>query len=242
MDVVPDAGAVVVTGSYARGLATETSDLDIKAFTRTRSGPYFTWFEERREGSPLHVSAGVKGLNQWLAWRSEAAQWALGFPAVYEARFVWAEDWARERLGDPPTHVHPPASVELEDFIEATMKAKRAAIAGDVPGLRLYAHDAGLLAPRLLYPCNPEREVTSRREALEAALTLPLAPMNYPEDLRICLGLVPGDDDAVHTSVGRLATGLLAFLRERKPDVDDQPELARYLADGTLERHVRSLP
>jgi hypothetical protein len=31
---------------------------------------------------------------------------------------------------------------------------------------------------------------------------------------------------------------LLAFLRERKPDVDDRPDIAGYLADGTLERHL----
>jgi hypothetical protein len=40
-------------------------------------------------------------------------------------------------------------------------------------------------------------------------------------------------------AVARLGSELLAFIRERTPNVDDQPELTRYLADGTLERHLR---
>jgi hypothetical protein len=31
---------------------------------------------------------------------------------------------------------------------------------------------------------------------------------------------------------------MFSFLRERLPDVDDQPWLTRYLSDGTLERHL----
>jgi hypothetical protein len=31
---------------------------------------------------------------------------------------------------------------------------------------------------------------------------------------------------------------LLAFPRQHKPDVDSQPDIAHYLADGTLERHL----
>jgi hypothetical protein len=39
--------------------------------------------------------------------------------------------------------------------------------------------------------------------------------------------------------VARLGRDLLDFLREHAADVDDQPELVRYLNDGTLERHLR---
>jgi len=54
----------------------------------------------------------------------------------------------------------------------------------------------------------------------------------------VCLGLVPADDDAVRGAAFRLGRELLAFLRERRPDVDPQPDIAEYLADGTLERHL----
>jgi hypothetical protein len=54
----------------------------------------------------------------------------------------------------------------------------------------------------------------------------------------VCLGVVEASDDDMHTACLRLARELLAFLRERAPDVDPQPDIARYLADGTLERHL----
>lgn len=81
-------------------------------------------------------------------------------------------------------------------------------------------------------------KVCDRRAALEAALSLRVAPEHYRDDLSVCLGLVPVDDDAVQEAALRLGRELLAFLRERKPDVDDQPDIAGYLADGTLERHL----
>ena len=36
----------------------------------------------------------------------------------------------------------------------------------------------------------------------------------------------------------RIASDGLGLLRERAPYVDHQPEISRYLADGTLERHL----
>ncbi|CAN5800332.1 hypothetical protein BH20ACT14_BH20ACT14_04810 [soil metagenome] len=49
---------------------------------------------------------------------------------------------------------------------------------------------------------------------------------------------MPADDDVVGAAALRLGRQLLAFLRERKPDVDDQPDIAGYLAEVTLERHL----
>jgi hypothetical protein len=49
---------------------------------------------------------------------------------------------------------------------------------------------------------------------------------------------VPLGDAEVAAAADRLARGLLAFLRERRPDIDPQPELARRLGDGTLERQL----
>ena len=39
-------------------------------------------------------------------------------------------------------------------------------------------------------------------------------------------------------AVALLGSDLLAFQREHAPDVDQQPEITRFLADGTLERHL----
>jgi hypothetical protein len=63
-------------------------------------------------------------------------------------------------------------------------------------------------------------------------------PADYASNLLVCLGLTPASAAEVKAALGRLGSKLLAFLREHAPDVDDQPELARYLADGTLERHL----
>ena len=67
---------------------------------------------------------------------------------------------------------------------------------------------------------------------------LPVAPDGYADDMAMCLALRPTGDAEVVAAALRLARGLLAFLRARKPDVDSQPDLARYLADGTLQRHL----
>jgi hypothetical protein len=118
------------------------------------------------------------------------------------------------------------------------LKAKRAAHNGDELGLRWFAQAAVGLAPALLIPVNEERIVRDRRDALDAALNLAVAPADYTADLAVCLGLTAASAEQVRAAVARLGSRLLAFLRERAPDVDAQPELSRYLADGTLERHL----
>jgi hypothetical protein len=80
--------------------------------------------------------------------------------------------------------------------------------------------------------------VHDRREALTAALALRVTPEHYGADLPVVLGLVEAGDPAVIDAALRLGRELLAFLREHHPDVDAQPDIARYLADGTLERHL----
>ena len=240
-ELEPTAIAILVTGSYARGEAYADSDLDIRVVTRGRpSFDYRMWFEPRRDAKPLHVSPGVRSLEQFMAERDEPARWrwALGFPVLEEMRYVWAEDDARALIGNPPSIVRPPAPPELEDFVEFVTKVRRASDRGDGVGVRLYAPYAALLAPGLLRSLNDEVVVCDRREALDTALSLRVAPEHYRDDLSVSLGLLPADDAAVAEAALRLGRELLAFLRERKPDVDDQPDIAGYLADGTLERHL----
>ena len=97
---------------------------------------------------------------------------------------------------------------------------------------------AAALAPGLLRTLNAEVVVRDRREALDAALSLRVAPGHVRDDLTVCLGLVGADDAGVAQAALRLAAELLALLRQHAPDVDPQPDIAQYLADGTLERHL----
>lgn len=231
--------AILVSGSYAKGTADESSDLDVQVVTQSEPLiAYRMWFEERSGAEPLHVSSSVKSLDGWLAKRNESQNWALGFSVLHVVRYVCATAEARARFGDPPSHLHPPSPPELEDFVEFVQKVRRCAGTKDGVGARIFARAAALLAPTLLLPLNDGVLVHDRREALEAALSLRAAPEHYRDDLSVCLGLVPADDLAVEQAALRLGRELLAFLRECGPDLDDQPDIARYLADGTLERHL----
>lgn len=235
----PSTIAILVTGSYAKGTADEDSDLDIRAVTdEDPVVRYRTWFQDRPGAKPLHVSAGAKTATAWLRERELPQQWTLGFPGLYVATYVWATDGARRLLGEDPSNRHPPAPPELEDFVELLVKVGRSARRGDATGTRLYARGVGELAPRLLIPLNEERIVSDRREALEAALSLTVAPDHYRADVSVCLGLVPAGDGEVSESALRLGRELLAFLRVNAPEVDDQPDVGSYLRDGTLERHL----
>jgi phosphoribosyl-AMP cyclohydrolase len=237
----PGAIGVMARGSYARGLATPQSDLDLTALTTLapRVG-YRTWFEARAGGRPLHVSAGAETLDEWRQDAGEPARWSLGFPTEETGLWIWATAAARAAGGDPPVVRRPAAGPELEDLCEAATKVQRAFAAGDGLGGRWHAGDLAELAPRLLIPLNPERRVRDRREALAAALELTVAPPGYQAAMLTALGLAPADDAAVAAAALGLARALLAFLRARAPTVDRQPDLARYLADGTLEGQLRA--
>jgi phosphoribosyl-AMP cyclohydrolase len=234
----PEAMAVLLRGSYSKGTAAPASDLDLVAITPSPRAAYRTWFEEQAGDAPLHVSAAATTADAWLAKTATPARWSIGFPAINAAAYLWADDETRTRLGDDPSLRHPAAEPELEDFLEFVLKAKRAANAGDELGLRWFAQSAAALAPTLMIAVNDERIVSDRRDALDAALTLADSPADYASDMVVCLGLTSASGGEVKASVARLGSELLAFLRERAPDVDDQPELTSYLADGTLERHL----
>jgi phosphoribosyl-AMP cyclohydrolase len=235
----PDSIAVLLTGSHGRGNASPTSDLDLTAITaREPRVPYRTWFAPRADASPLHVSTAATTATGWLDRTRTPARWALGFPSITEARYLWAAQEPRALIGEPPSLRRPAAAPQLEDFVDFVLKAKRSAVDDDRLGLRWSAHAAGLLAPGHLIASNPMRVVTDRRDALDAALALRVAPPHYRQDLGVCLGLTPSTAAAVRRAVARLGAELLAFLREHTPGVDPQPELARYLSDGTLQRHL----
>jgi phosphoribosyl-AMP cyclohydrolase len=238
-DLEPATVAILVSGSYAKETADEASDLDLQVVTQGEPvAPYRMWFEERTDAKPLHVSPSVKSLAVWLAKRDEPQAWSFGLPVEHVVRYVWATAEARAALGDPPTNRHPPAPPELEDFVEYAQKLRRLEARGDFPLMRLRARQAAMLAPGLLRAVNDDVLVHDTGEALEAALTFAAAPQHYREDMTVCLGLVRAHDAEVFDAALRLARELLALLREHAPDADPQPDIARYLADGTLERHL----
>jgi phosphoribosyl-AMP cyclohydrolase len=238
-ELEPDTIAVVLAGSYARGAADEHSDLDVRAITdRDPRVAYRTWFAERPGRGPLHVSLGARSLADWLAASEEPAWWALGFPFLYRAEYVWATPEARARLGPDPSILRPAGPPQLEALVEVAAKVQRARVNRDPAGVRLYARKLAELSPCLLTALNEPVVVETPRAALDAARSLRVAPEHYGEDLSVCVGLTGTNDEDVGRAGERLARELLAFLRERKPDVDLQPDLARYLADGTLERRL----
>jgi hypothetical protein len=82
--------AVLLRGSHARGTGDAHSDLDVTAVTHgDPAAPYRTWFAERPGLPPLHVSVGARAIERWLEHGRRPAQWALGLPAIEEARYLW---------------------------------------------------------------------------------------------------------------------------------------------------------
>ena len=235
----PDAIAVLLRGSHARGVADVHSDLDVTAITTEEPRAlYRTWFADRSSLAPLHVSVGSSSVERWLERGREPAKWALGLAATEEARYLWHTGDAITRLGDPPSRYHPLATPELEDFVEAAVKAARGRATGDPVRLRVSARLAAELTPRLLLSLNAPVVARDRRDALRLALELANVPNGYRDDLATCLGLTAAGDATVGSAIKRLSISLLAFVREHHPEVDSQPGVADCLLDGTLGRHV----
>jgi hypothetical protein len=228
----PDTIGVLARGSHARGDATPTSDLDLGAVTlggRTRA--YRTWFV-----GDLHVSISIASVEEERARRAEPANWSLGFAVDDPAVWVWKTAAAAAALGDPPDLSRPPGAPELEDFVEACAKALRA---DDRVAFRLAARSAANEAPALLRDLNAPERVSGPAAAVQAAVGYATAPEGWRDDLAMAWGLTPVPDEELRRAVERLARGTLALLRERRSTVGDaQPELTRYLHDGTLERHL----
>jgi phosphoribosyl-AMP cyclohydrolase len=239
----PDAIAILLKGSAARGDAGPHSDVDFDVLTA--SGPreaYLAYLGETGEGWLTHVSVAVCDLDSWLAQAAEPVEWAFPWPAAEATRLVWARDETlRERLARPFLP-HPPAAAELEDFIAGFGKVKNAHVAENELALRLAAQGLARFCPSLLRLVNPEVRVGTGYEALLASLELPVSPPGYREDLLVCLGLVGRATtvDEVYAAAHRLVTGVVALLQPhaQRLATEFEPDLAAYLADGTLQRYI----
>ena len=235
----PSVAGILVHGSYATGRASRESDLDLALFIEGKpSEHYRTWFEARDGLAPLHVSARCDlNLDVWSEERGEPEDWALGFPVELPHRWLWHGDpRLAELLGDYPVMSKPGSPPEIEDMVDAAVKTRRHARCGDELSARLEAQAAARFAAPAVCALNDPKPVTDPPSALAAVLGLPVAPRGWKVDFPVSMGLTTAALDEIVEATIRLVRGTLRLARERNPGVDRQPEIERYLIDGTLER------
>ena len=233
---------ILVHGSYATGRASYDSDLDLALFIEGRpSEHYRTWFEARDGLAPLHVSARCDlTIGVWDEEREEPEDWALGLPVKLPHVWLWHGDGRlAELLGDHPVLSKPGGPPEIEDMVDAALKMRRHASGDDELGARLDAQAAARFAAPTVCALNDPGPVTDPRSALAAVLALPIAPPGWQADLPVAMGLTTAAVGEIAETTIRLVSGTLRLARERNPGVDRQPEIERYLIDGTLERLLR---
>jgi hypothetical protein len=201
---------------------------------------YRMWFEDRDERLPLHISARSDlTLGAWEREQSTPEDWALGLPVELVYVWLWVGDpRLREALGEQPVLRKPGAEPEVEDMVNAFLKLRSAAAAGDPLGVRLGAQDVGRFACRCVAAINKPYPVRDPRTALDTVLSLPVVPAGWGDDVIACLGLASRTVREVIASSERLVVGVLRLLRDTDPYIDPQPEVARYLLDGTFERVI----
>lgn len=235
----PSAVGILVHGSYATATARRESDLDLSIFIAApATAHYRTWFEDRAEPGRLHVSARSDlTLETWNREADEPKGWALGMPVELRYAWLWSADaHLRTALGERPVRRLPGAKPEVEDMVEALLKVRHARTVDDELGIRLAAQSAARSAAPCVAALNDPEPVHDPRSGLAAVSTLPIASDQWSTDLLVCLGLSPESAQGVCTAADRLVRGVLHLLRDVDPSVDPQPDIARYLADGTFER------
>lgn len=240
---VPDALAILLKGSYARGDAGPHSDVDFDVLTA--GGPredYPAYLVATGAGRLLHVSIAIRDLAGWLASEAEPQPWAFGLATAEAMRLLWATGTAPSDLLARPYLPHPATEPELEDIVEDFMKMKSARRRGDDLALRLAARDLARRLPSVLRLVNPAVVAGTETEALRLILDFPIAPPGYRADMLACLGLDGSATtrDEVYATGRRLLTGVLALvcpLAERLAPPGN-PDLALALTDGRLERYI----
>jgi phosphoribosyl-AMP cyclohydrolase len=235
---VPDGVAVFLGGSYVRGDAGPSSDVDFEVLVA--DGPRDEWpvWFDAEEDRLVRVDAWIRDVPRWLASQEEPQDWAFGLRSSEPLRLCWVADESWRARLDRSELEHPAGQPELEHFLGDLGKVANAHRRGDELGLRLAAQDLARSCPALLRPVNPDPNppVGSRHAALLAALEVDVAPPGYRDDLLVCLGLAgrPSSAEEVHAAACRLATGAMELV---KSHVDTftrllPPQLSAALADG----------
>lgn len=233
----PDAVAVVLKGSHARGEASRWSDIDFDVLVSTPDTEvYRTWIEPVGDRL-VHVSAAVESLSGWLADADEPSEWSLGLPTVETTKLLWAgtdELWSQL---DRPFKSHPAAEPEVEDTMEALGKIRSALARGDDVGVYRNANKLATLIPTLLVPLNPPSPVSNSRSAIEAVRSLHNVPAGFANDWLQCMGYVDNrTPESTAATAERLFAGVLAMLPIDPEVVGD--DIARLLKDGRLRDYL----
>jgi hypothetical protein len=241
---VPGTVAVVLKGSYARGNPGPWSDLDfdVLTFDEDVEHEYLTWIEDDGTGRLLHVSVAVERLDDWVRGFRETAPWSFGLPSHEETRLLWLGRPSLRAELDRPRREHPGGEPELEDFVEGLGKARNAYRRGDEVTVRLAVQGVATLCPSLLVPLNPPVSPGTRPEALKAALSFPVAPPEYRDDMHRCLGLDgrASTPEEVLAAAERLVLGTLALLETNADTISPlvPPHLPEVLRGGLLRRYL----
>jgi phosphoribosyl-AMP cyclohydrolase len=186
---VPDAVVVLAKGSAIGDRRSPWGDIDFDVLVDDGEEYWPWWIDEDKSGTFTHISVAVASVESWLSGLDEPQDWAFGFPVSAPCRLIWARDESMRARFDRAEVRHPAGPPELEDTIESLGKARSALIANDPLRFWPSLHDIGRHAPTVLRAANPEVNVATRREALEAALALPNVPERWGEVISMCLGV-----------------------------------------------------
>lgn len=239
----PRAVAILCHGSYARNQAEAHSDLDLDLLIDGEPlVGYRSAFTELPGGRLLHVTIAIMSLEHWLGQfmpQIDSEEWAFFLPARQMARLLWATPEAHARLiGSIVVEIQ--LSPQLQDVLECVGKVRNAMARADDLGVRLAAQDLALRYPAVLALLNPPLQIETRRQALQAALDLPVAPVGYRAALLTCLGMSGQATSVqdVHAAAVQLVLSLLPMLQAHAAQIGDrfEPGLPEALSDGRVLR------
>lgn len=234
----PDANAILLKGSYARGEPATWSDVDFDVLVGTPGvEDYRTWIEPVGDRL-VHISAGVESIDGWLRDAEEPSSWSYGLPTIETTRLMWAATNGLRTQLDQPYKSHPAAETEMEDTIEALGKVRNAISGEDDLAVFQAAQVLAKLIPTLLIPINPPVAVSHARQAIDAIVAFPNVPTGFGDDWLTCLGLV-GQRTASSTAAAaeRMVLGVIPMLPADADVMGD--DIASLLADGTLLAYLQ---
>lgn len=233
----PNAVAIVLKGSHARGQAKPWSDIDFDVLLSTPGiEEYRTWIEPVNERL-VHISAAVEFVDAWIADANEPSSWSLGFPTIETTKLLWAIDDDHRELLDHPYQAHPPHEIEIEDTMEALGKMRNALSRGDIPGVYRNANKLATLLPTMLVPLNPSTSVSNSRQAIDAVLALTNVPEGFAEDWLYCMGYVDTrTPESTLEAATRLFTDTLRLLPPDREIVGQDFDVL--IRDGVIETYL----
>lgn len=247
----PNALAIMLFGSLARGDAGPFSDIDLRVVTegepRVRDRVRFV---ERPDGGLLHLSIGSRPFTEIVQTAEDLERWAWMIETYSTAETLWEKPGVAARLlaeiraREPRPEAYAAKSgYHLETLLEYAAKVKNAVVKGDEQGVRAYAANLADVCWRLLRPLNPVLTFPGESEFWDRVSAFTVAPEGYAEDLRYCLGLLD-EPRPVHVLVWRalrLAEGTLGVIEAHVAALRLPDDLARPVSGGTVRRYLKQV-